>query len=69
MPPRIVGNDTALAACGTEPSDAPHVWTVLLDDPSCSRSEHDVVRPASAGAAQQDLELKEDTCSLGSEVF
>ncbi|RRT79985.1 hypothetical protein B296_00022157 [Ensete ventricosum] len=51
-------------------SGPPSSAKILLDDPSCLRSQHDVVRSARAGAAQQDLELGEDMRGLlGWEVF
>ncbi|RWV92638.1 hypothetical protein GW17_00044968, partial [Ensete ventricosum] len=45
-------------------SGPPSNTKMLLDDPPCPRSQHDMVQPARTGAAQQDLELGEDTRSL-----
>ncbi|RRT50248.1 hypothetical protein B296_00029744 [Ensete ventricosum] len=51
-------------------SGPPSRTKILLDDPLCPWSQHNMVRPAGTGATQQDLELGEDTRSLlGPEMF
>ncbi|RZS25246.1 hypothetical protein BHM03_00058432 [Ensete ventricosum] len=48
----------------------PSSTKMLLGDPSCPRSQHDVVRPTRTGTTQQDSELGEDVRHpLGLEVF
>ncbi|RRT79617.1 hypothetical protein B296_00004395 [Ensete ventricosum] len=51
-------------------SSPPSSAKMLLSDPLCLRSQHDVVRHARAGTTQYDLELEDDVRHpMGSEVF
>ncbi|RWV95265.1 hypothetical protein GW17_00042122 [Ensete ventricosum] len=76
LPPRLVASREGHLPRGCRvlsvlaTSGPPSSAKILLEDPSCLRSQHDVVQPTRAGIAQQDFELEEDARRpLGSEVF